>query len=182
MPGVYWCWSPIHFDDVCTQFGSFEDPDGHPTQLSAAMVPRYASVDAIPRGEEPGHREMADAKHRIDWEPGTRRSRGAEFTLTSGEGVTFEIRLEPLVRFQMLAIGYQHPEWGHAVWQGEEKLGFESWKLDEIDPLDYKHIHVHQICRATMGERTGVGTLETVCFGPHAPSGFRDILDGAPER
>jgi hypothetical protein len=182
MPGVYWCWSPIHFDDVCTQFGSFEDPDGRPTQLSAAMVPRYADVDAIPRGEEPGHREMADAKHEVHWEPGTRRSEGAEFTLIAPEGETFEIRLEPLIRFQMLAIGYQHPEWGHAVWQGEEKLGSESWKLDEIDPLDYKHIHVHQICRATMGDRTGVGTLETVCFGPHAASGFKDILDGAPER
>ena len=46
--------------------------------------------------------------------------------------------------------------------------------------LDYKHIHVQQICRARMGNRTGVGTLETVVFGRHAPSGFKSILDGAP--
>jgi hypothetical protein len=32
-----------------------------------------------------------------------------------------------------------------------------------------------------MGERRGVGTLETVAFGAHAPSGFRSILDGAPD-
>ena len=56
----------------------------------------------------------------------------------------------------------------------------ESWKLDEIDLLDYKHIHNHQICRAHMGDQVGVGTLETVVFGRHDPSGFKTILDGAP--
>jgi hypothetical protein len=25
-----------------------------------------------------------------------------------------------------------------------------------------------------------VGTLETICFGRHTPSGFKEILDGAP--
>ena len=123
---------------------------------------------------------MADARHAIQWEPGTRRSRSAEFTFTSREGETFEIALEPMIRFQMLGIGYQHPEWGHGLWKGELAMAAEAWKQDEIDPLDYKHIHVHQICRARMGDRTGVGTLETVVFGAHAPSGFREILDGAP--
>jgi hypothetical protein len=181
-PGVYWVWSPIHFDDVCTQFGSFEDPEGRPTQLSAAIVPRYRDLAAIPRGEDPGHREMADARHTIEWEPGTRRAQAAQFTLTAPDGEAHEIQLTPIARFQMLGIGYQHPEWAHGVWHGEEAFGFESWKQDALDPLDYKHIHVHQICRARMGAREGVGTLETVVFGRHARSGFQSILDGAPER
>jgi len=180
-PGVYWVWSPLHFDDLCTQFGSFQDPQGHATQRSAAIVPRYARPEQIPRGDEPSHREMREATHRIDWEPGTRRSRGAELRFTSREGEAFEIRLEPLIRFQMLGIGYQHPEWGHGVWKGEQAIAAEAWTLDELDPLDYKHIHVHQICRAQMGDRRGVGTLETIVFGPHAPSGFADLLDGAPD-
>jgi hypothetical protein len=29
-------------------------------------------------------------------------------------------------------------------------------------------------------ERQGFGLIETLAFGPHAPSGFRGILDGAP--
>ena len=29
---------------------------------------------------------------------------------------------EPMIRFQMLAIGYQHPEWGHGLWKGAEVL------------------------------------------------------------
>jgi hypothetical protein len=42
---------------------------------------------------------------------------------------------------------------------------------------------VHQIVRAHLagpdGERSGVGILETMCFGAHAPSGFTGFVDGA---
>lgn len=179
-PGVYWVWSPIFFDGYCTQFGTFEDRDGNATQVSGTMVPTYASMDAIPRGEDPGRREMATARHRIEWVPGTRLAESAELELTDQAGETLCITLEPLIRFQMLALGYQHPEWGHGFWKGEEVFAAESWKLDEIDLLDYKHIHNHQICRARLGDQTGVGTLETVVFGRHDPSGFKSILDGAP--
>jgi len=181
-PGVYWCWCPIHFDDVCTQFGTFEDHDGHPTQLSAAMVPTYASADALP-GDEPGHREMLTAKHRVTWEKGTRRPQSAEVELIGRDDERYVITLEPMLRCQVLGIGYQHPEWGHGLWHGEEAFGHESWQLADLDPLDYKHVHLHSICRAKMigpeGTRTGVATLETLCFGSHQPSGFEDFLDGA---
>jgi hypothetical protein len=47
-------------------------------------------------------------------------------------------------------------------------------------------VHVHQLVRAHLqapdGARDGVGILETMCFGPHAPSGFIGFLDGAPVR
>jgi hypothetical protein len=178
-PGVYWVWAPVFFDGFCTQFQSFEDHDGNPTQLGATIVPIHSSMDEIPRGEDPGHREMATARHRIEWLSGTRLAASAEFELVSREGETYSIALEPMIRFQMLAIGYQHPEWGHGFWKGEEVIGGESWNLADLDLLDYKHIHTHQICRARMGDRTGVGTLETVVFGRHDPSGFKSILDGA---
>jgi hypothetical protein len=179
-PGVYWVWAPIFFDGFCTQFQTFEDRDGNPTQLGGAIVPIHSSLDEIPRGEDPGHREMATARHRIKWVAGTRLAESAEIELVTPEGETHLITLEPMIRFHMLAIGYQHPEWGHGFWKGEEVVGSESWKLGDLDLLDYKHIHVHQICRARMGDRTGVGTFETVVFGRHAPSGFKSILDGAP--
>jgi hypothetical protein len=178
-PGVYWVWAPLDFGDLCTQFRSFEDRDGNPTELSAAIVPAYDSLDLIPRGVEPRHEEMATAKHRIEWEPGTRRPRRAEIDLVKRDGQAHTITLEPMLRFQMLGVGYQHPEWGHGFWRGEEATGYETLDLNTLDPLDYKHIHVHQICRARMGNRTGVGTLETIVFGRHAPSGFESILDGA---
>jgi hypothetical protein len=178
-PGVYWVWAPIDFGDVCTQFRTFEDRDGNPMELSAAIVPAYATGDEIPRGGEPGHQEMATARHRIEWEKGTRRPRRAEIELVTRQGEIHKIVLEPMLRFQLLGIGYQHPEWGHGFWKGEEAAGHEAWDLHDIDPLDYKHIHVHQICRARMGDRSGFGTLETIVFGRHKPSGFESILDGA---
>jgi hypothetical protein len=179
-PGVYWVWAPIHFGDFCTHFNTFEDHDGRATQLGAAIVPVYESLDEIPRGEDPGRREMASGSHHIEWISGTRLPASAEIELMSKEGEKHLISLEPMIRFHMLGIGYQHPEWGHAFWKGDEAIGSESWNLDELDLLDYKHIHVHQVCRARMGDRTGVGTLETVVFGRHDPSGFKSILDGAP--
>jgi hypothetical protein len=179
-PGVYWVWAPIFWGGFCTQFQTFEDRDGKATQLGGAIVPIYASAADIPRGEDPGHRDMQSARHRIKWVSGTRLAESAEIELVSPEGETYAMTLEPLIRFQMLAIGYQHPEWGHGFWKGEEVIGSETWKLAELDMLDYKHIHNHQVCRARMGDRTGVGTLETVVFGRHDPSGFKTILDGAP--
>lgn len=79
--------------------------------------------------------------------------------------------------------GYHHPEWGHGLWKGELALGHEQFRLDELDALASENVHVHQIVRAQLsgpiGERSGVGILETMCFGAHAPSGFSGFLDGA---
>ena len=179
-PGVYWVWAPVFFDDFCTQFGTFEDRDGAPTQVGGAIVPLHASLDEIPRGMDPGHREVTSASHRIEWVSGTRLPKRAEIELATGDGQEYRIEYDPMIRFHMLAIGYQHPEWGHGFWKGEQVIAGESWKLDDLDLLDYRHIHAHQVCRARMGDRTGIGTLETVVFGRHDPSGFKSILDGAP--
>jgi hypothetical protein len=65
------------------------------------------------------------------------------------------------------------------MWKGEEAVDGESWTVAELDPVDPRHIHVQQLCRALMGARTGVGVLEQLVLGPHAPSGFTSILDPA---
>jgi hypothetical protein len=183
-PGVYWVWAPLHFDDLCTHYGTFQDPDGRPTQLSACLLPRHAALEAIPRGEEPGLREMAEMRHEIRWRKGTRWPERAALHFVSREGDAVEIELEPMTRFHLHGIGYQHPQWGHGCWRGELATGAESWRIDELDPLAPQHVHCHTICRARLRdagrEREGFGLLETIAFGPHAPSGFRGLLDGAP--
>ncbi len=87
--------------------------------------------------------------------------------------------MEPILRFQVLGIGYNHPQWGHAVWQGELETGRDEWDLAALDPLAYEHLHVHHVVRARMGDREGIGTLENIVIGRHARSGFKDFLDGA---
>jgi hypothetical protein len=179
-PGVYWVWCPVHFDAFCTHFATFENRDGHPTQLGAAIVPAYANLDAIPAIEEPGLKEMQTARHKVHWEKGTRRATGVELELVPPVGEPLRIVGESIARFQMFGIGYQHPEWGHAFWKGELATGSEHFDHDELDPLEFKNIHVHQIVRARLGDQEGIGTLETVVIGRHAPSRFRDFFDGAP--
>jgi hypothetical protein len=118
-------------------------------------------------------------RHTIEWRPGTRWARAAELELLRPGGEPERIRLEPLLRFHMLGIGYQHPEWGHGVWKGDEALAGESWKTDELNPLLPHHLHVQQVVRAEWGGRRGVGVLEQIVLGPYPRYGFRELFDGA---
>jgi hypothetical protein len=79
----------------------------------------------------------------------------------------------------MLALGYLNPEWGHGMWKGELAVHGESWVVADLDPTDPRHIHVQQLCRVRLGEHRGVGVLEQLVIGPHAPSGFESLFDPA---
>ncbi|MEH6551304.1 MAG: hypothetical protein V7711_18605 [Pseudomonadales bacterium] len=179
-PGVYWVWSPINFGNICTQFGTFEDREGKATQVSADIVPLYDNVDDIPRLEDPGMIPMGHIEHKINWHKGTRRAASAEISMTDKAGQRYDIQVETTgLRFHMLGIGYNHFEWGHAYWKGELEIGREEWDLNEVDELDYQFLHNHQVVRATMGDKVGMGTLESIVIGRHVPSGFKDFFDGA---
>jgi hypothetical protein len=122
---------------------------------------------------------MVEVSHRIDWVKGTRWPAAAELHMVDKQGNSYDVTMEPILRFQVLGIGYNHPEWGHAMWKGELETGRDEWDLDALDPLAYEHLHVHQVVRARMGDREGIGTLENIVIGRHAPSGFKDFFDGA---
>lgn len=68
------------------------------------------------------------------------------------------------------------------MWKGENALEGEVWELSSVAPLLPFNIHVHALCRVRMGDRVGVGTLETLVLGRHRPSGFKQFLDGGGER
>ena len=169
MSQFFWLWAPIHFDDVCTHMDVNEDADGRRWH-GAGMVVTLADGTIEP---------MASVGHRVTWQPGTRRATRAELTLAPLHGDGHTITLEPLLTAQMLGLGYLHPEWGHGMWKGDDALAGESWTLAELEPLDPRHLHIQQVCRARMGRREGTGILEQLVLGPHAPSGFTSILDGA---
>jgi len=177
-PAVYWIWSPIHFDGFCTHFLTREMHDGRPEELSASIVKTHGDAEEVPKeAVEASQEVMASAHHEIRWRSGTRWPEKAAIHFEARDGAKYDIELEPLLRFQMMGIGYQHPEWGHAMWRDELDTGYESWNLDEVEPDEYCTIHVHHVVRATMGEQQGIGILETLVFGRHEPSGFRDLFD-----
>ena len=79
----------------------------------------------------------------------------------------------------MSGIGYLHPEWGHGSWHGELAETRDSIDLASVDPTDPTMVHIQQVCRATSRERSGVGVFEQLVIGPHVPSGFSGLTDGA---
>ena len=99
--------------------------------------------------------------------------------ILSRTGERRDIELEPLLCFRMKGIGYTHPEWGHGRWKGELAIGGESWKTADLDETALENLHIQQVMRARCGDREGVGVLEQIALGPHAPSGFESLLDGA---
>jgi len=179
VPQVFFLWAPLHWEDHCTHYLTFEEATGHKWHQDALIVPAYHEPAAIPGVVDPGVETWSHTEHRIAYEPGTRRARGAEIALVSKNGERRDIALEPLICFRMKGIGYTHSEWGHGRWKGELALGGESWKCDEVEPLALENQHIQQVVKARCGDREGVGVLEQLCLGPHAPSGFREFLDGA---
>jgi len=177
-PGVYWCWAPIHFDSFATLFGTFQDRDGIPTQISAHKTslfsnPSFEDRDAISE-------DLHDVSHQVTWQKGTRWSTAAKILGKDKNGSEVCIELETLgPKFYCKGIGYQHPEWGHGIWKGEEAFGYEVWDLESINPEDFTFFHVHQIAKARLGENSGFGTLENLPVGRHDPSGFKDLFDVA---
>jgi hypothetical protein len=171
LPQFYWLWAPIHFDDLCTHFQVNEDESGHAISSHAALVPLLAAGGAI--------EDMAGQHRSVQWEKGTRRARSATLTLVPRAGDPHRLELEPLATFQMRGIGYTDPEWGHGLWKGEDVTSGALLRSAEINPMEPWNLHVQQLCRVRMGARTGYGTFESLVIGPHAPSGFRQILDPA---
>jgi hypothetical protein len=174
----FWLWGPINFDDLCTHFGVNEFADGRAWHASGCSLPLIG-----PQGsptDEAGVVRMSSVAHQVKWQPGTRRAESVRLTLSPHRGEALVIDLEPILTFQMLGLGYLHFEWGHGYWKGEEALGFETWTLEDLDPLGLQFIHVQQLCRARMGSREGIGVFEQLVLGPHDSSGFKDLLDGAP--
>lgn len=171
-PGqVFFLWAPFQFEDTCLHMGLFEDERGLRWHGHGVIAP---TLDAAGESEE-----MRSIAHRVRWRTGTRRSEGADLDWVRADGRVETLALEPLLTFQMRGIGYLNPEWGHGTWKGEEVSGSEVWTLKDLDPLDPRNLHVQQLCRARWGEREGIGVMEQLALGPHAPYGFRSLFDGA---
>lgn len=171
-PQFFWLWAPLHFDDRCTHVAFNEDAEGRRWHASGSIAPAGRLDERAPEA-------MASVDHRVRWQPGTRRAAGAEITLTPHGAVPVVVSLEPVLTFQMRGLGYLDPEWGHGMWKGADVVDGATWTLAELDPMDPRHLHVQQLCRARTGAGEGLGVLEQLVIGPHAPSGFTSILDPA---
>jgi hypothetical protein len=165
-PQFFWLWAPLNFDDLCTHFDVVEDADGSRWHQAGMIAPVGGAPEAA-----------AGVDYRLEFQPGTRHARRAEITLRRASGEDLRISLTPLYNFYMVGLGYQHPVWGHGMRVGDDVADGESWALSEIDQAVPLHLHVQAVCEARLGERRGIGVLEQLFLGPHAPSGFRELFD-----
>jgi hypothetical protein len=168
-PQFYWLWAPVSFDGYATHFDVNEHADGRRWHESGFVVD---DADGAPQA-------MRAVEYHISWRPGTRAASQFELQLVGWDGATRHLELEPLYDFQMMGIGYTHPEWGHGVWKGELEVGADRWDLPVPDPCAAHHVHIQTVCRARCGDDEGVGVLEQLVIGEHVPSGLTGIFDGA---
>ena len=81
----------------------------------------------------------------------------------------------------MRGLGYGHPEWGHGIYHGDLEVGADSFDLADMAPADPGSLHIQAFGAVTFQDDTqrheGVGVLEQLIIGPHAPSGFTEVLD-----
>ena len=178
-PPNAWLWSPIHFDTECVVAGWFQRPGG---EFWRPDGHRISVVDPVPTAvslEDPSVRRFDPVGQRLTFGPGTRMVTHASIDLVGHGGESLELELEPMMRFDMRALGYMHPEWGHGMWHGELEIAREDWTFADLHAQDPTHQHVHHLVKARLGDAEGVGIFEQIIFGPHTQFGFHDILDGA---
>lgn len=176
--GAFFLWAPLFWDDHISHAIFFDGPKGEPLVREGIEAPLFASEDDIPTSLIDTDTRMFTADHRVRYHPGTRLASSAEIDLVRLDRSVRTITLEPQLTFQMKGLGYGHPNWRQGMWKGELEVGSEVYEPSEIDPLRPENLHVQQIVTASDGERTGIGVLEQIAIGPHAPSGLTGMLDG----
>ena len=123
---------------------------------------------------------LFDLKKEIHYKEGTRRIAKAEFSARKQDGTEVVWNLTPKYHIYMCGLGYMHPEWGHGQFHGEKQSLYDFYDLSE-DPHDPPFLHIQAICEFELSENQskikGIGALEQLLIGPHAPSGFEDLLD-----
>jgi len=177
--GICFVWAPLFWEDHVSHAIFFDGPMGEPLVREGIVAPLYETEADVPGVLDGKDERMADARHRITYQPNTRLAASAEIDLINLQDEIRTIKLEPVLKFQMKGLGYGHTEWGQGMWKGELATGSESFDPRQLDMLAREHLHTQQVVRASDGERSGIGVLEQVVIGPYAPAGFTEFFDGA---
>ena len=165
----FWLWTPCNFADRSIFFHSNDDGEGSAWNRRAVLVSGNG-----------GERHFADPAFAAEWQRGTRRltkltadfDRSTRLTLTP-DG--------PL--FAMSGLGYTHPIWGHGFDHGDLEVAHDSLSAAERAWGNPLAMHVQALVRAELDDgdaaHHGVGVLEQLFVGPHAPTGLTGLMDPA---
>ena len=173
----FFLWAPINFEEGGLIVSRFEDADGVAWAQAAATLDPLASATG-PTDTTAVHHFRASWCD-VEYVRGLRRASRCEVHLVDHRGVTSSAVLEPVLTFHMRGAGYFHPTYAHGRHHGELVVDGEVHDVAALDTTSLHDVHVQQVVRATWGDRAGLGVLEQLAIGPHAPSGLTGLLDGA---
>ena len=170
-PQFYWLWTPVNFADAAFFCNTNDDATGATWNRKAVLHDFAADVKT----------EWGNPHFTTSYAPGTRRvsALGIE-----ADGV--KAKFTRLARmFYMQGIGYIHPEWGHGMHHGALRVGHDVIDLAAAEAAlsagKMENLHVQTLAGVTLeangNTHQGTGVVEQLFIGPHAPSGFEDLLD-----
>lgn len=170
-PQFYWLWAPLNFPNHAVFFHTNDDGDGTPWNRSAVIVDLASGA----------HTKLASPAAHMTFKPQTRHASKCRLEgQMPGGKVTIDLDVERT--FFMHGIGYGHPTRAHGTFHGPLSIHSETITPSPADEASMGSNHIQALVSATMtlpdGTRhEGRGILEQLIFGPHAPSGFKDLFD-----
>ena len=180
-PQFCWLWAPTTFDDIYAHAAVNDYADGRSWHRSGAVTARvaHAATSTETVLDDASVDRCTTVRIEPKWRSGTRWLDSATVTLERWRAEPLVITYAPISRFFMRGIGYTHPEWGHGDWKGEFAETRDEVLVSEANPADPSFLHVQNLCRVESAGRVGTAVFEHLVIGPHEPSGFRSVLDGA---
>ena len=175
---VFWLWAPIQWKDHATHYGLFEHANGKRWKEFAHIFPLYPTDSGFNPLSTEGFRDIQAGQHRLTYQKGSRFADTTEIDIIE-DGKIRTIKMEMLLRFHMMGIGYHHTTWGHGFYKGEEDYTSEFWNINDLDPLATQYQHMQTVVRATSEGEVGHGVLEQAIFGPHDRYKLTGFLDPA---
>ncbi len=168
----YWLWAPLNFDKFSTHYFVNDDASGEPWNTNGVIIPDFGLGEA---------ETMKQVGSELKFLVGTRFASGAEISFKKSSGEQVSLTLSPKWNFYMKGIGYGHEHFSHGSYHGESETGYDEFVTAEVSP---DNIHIQAFCdvvySSDAGEQRGWGVLEQLIVGPHAPSGFTEMMDFAP--
>ncbi len=175
LPQFYWLWAPTNFPNLALYAHVNEDETGAPWNRRASLV-----MDGAGQGDA---LHLLEDRFTIDWAKGKRHATAARLDVKDPSGRDHRVEWTPVDTFMMKGVGYFNPDWGHGGWKGELVIEREDFRVADLDPLDMQNLHIQAVCTARHegggASADGIGIVEQLVFGPHVPSGFAGINDGA---
>jgi hypothetical protein len=185
-PQFYWFWCQFHFKGGAIAYHSQEDRHGQVDNGAAHFF-----GDPLGLGK---NSKVVSAGHSGQYKKGTRHLQSLKIVLLMDDDsqMVATVRVGAMrFPFVMSGVGYGHPVWGHgnAHDNCELSLQHDSFMTEMIDRNGPLNWHVQELAEVTLeyfedasnnvceGTCEGVGAVEQLAIGPHAPSGYETFYD-----